>query len=104
MTISRRLCPNAPMPKCAGTMSFARPPAWLSELPEQELLLLGLRWRYRLSQREVSKLFGVHEGTITRQIDKLRDRCLEQISKQLIAEGWDGDNLEGFVLTEMGCC
>jgi RNA polymerase sigma factor (sigma-70 family) len=76
--------------------------AWLNELPEHELLLLGLRWRYRLSQRDVSKLFGVHEGTITRQIDKLRERCLEQISKHLIQEGWDGDNLEGFILTEMG--
>jgi RNA polymerase sigma factor (sigma-70 family) len=76
--------------------------AWLSDLPDAELLLLGLRWRYRLSQREVATLLGVHEGTISRQTDKLRDRALEQIGKRLVEEGWTGDDLENFVLTEMG--
>jgi RNA polymerase sigma factor (sigma-70 family) len=75
---------------------------WLTTLSEQEVLLLGLRWRYRLSQRDISHLFGVHEGTISRQTDKLRDRCLERIGKKLTAEGWTGDDLEGFILTELG--
>jgi DNA-directed RNA polymerase specialized sigma24 family protein len=75
---------------------------WLATLSEQETLLLGLRWRYRLSQRDISHLFGVHEGTISRQTDKLRDRCLESIGKRLTGEGWTGDDLEAFVLTELG--
>ncbi len=75
---------------------------WLDTLNEQETLLLGLRWRYRMSQREISHLFGVHEGTISRQTDKLRDRCLEEIGTRLTAQGWTGDDLEGFVLTELG--
>jgi RNA polymerase sigma factor (sigma-70 family) len=75
---------------------------WLGTLSEQEVLLLGLRWRYRLSQRDISHLFGVHEGTISRQTDKLRDRCLDRIGKRLTSEGWTGDDLEGFILTELG--
>lgn len=75
---------------------------WLDSLSEHEALLLGLRWRYRLSQREISHLFGVHEGTISRQTDKLRDRCLEAIGNRLTSDGWTGDDLEGFILTELG--
>ena len=75
---------------------------WLATLSEQETLLLGLRWRYRLSQRDISHLFGVHEGTISRQTDKLRDRCLETIGRKLTAEGWTGDDIEDFILTELG--
>lgn len=75
--------------------------AWLRELPEPELLLLGLRLRYRLSQREVASLLGVHEGTISRQITQLRDRCFEFVGQKLIADGWTGDDLTGFVYQEM---
>lgn len=75
---------------------------WLGELGEQEMLLLGLRWRYRLSQREVAQLLKVHEGTISRQTDKLRDGALEIIGRKLVGAGWDGDDIEGFILTEMG--
>jgi RNA polymerase sigma factor (sigma-70 family) len=75
---------------------------WLGELTEQEVILLGLRWRYRLSQREVASLLGVHEGTISRQTDKLRDRCLESIGQKLIAQGWGGEELEEYILSEMG--
>ena len=75
---------------------------WLRTLNEQEVLLLGLRWRYRLSQREISQLLGVHEGTISRQTDKLRDRCLETVSEKLTAEGWLGNDLEDYILTELG--
>ena len=53
---------------------------WLSTLNNQEIVLLGLRWRYQLSQREAAQLLKVHEGTLSRQIDKLRDRCVEEIS------------------------
>jgi hypothetical protein len=75
---------------------------WLATLEEQEILLLGLRWRYRLSQRDISHLFDVHEGTISRQTDRLRDRCLDAIGKKLTIDGWTGDDLQGFVLTELG--
>src|SRR5207237_9530641 len=74
----------------------------LGRLSDGELLILGLRLRYRLSQREVAHLLGVHEGTISRQTDKLRDRCLEQISRRLVAQGWTGDDLTEYILTEMG--
>ncbi|OAI48141.1 hypothetical protein AYO44_07730 [Planctomycetaceae bacterium SCGC AG-212-F19] len=75
---------------------------WLTELVEGELLILGLRLRYRLSQREVAQLLGVHEGTISRQTTQLRDKCLEVIGTRLVTEGWTGDDLSGFVLNEMG--
>jgi len=75
---------------------------WLGTIGESELLLLGLRWRYRLSQRDVAQLLKVHEGTISRQTDKLRDRALESIGQKLVMDGWTGADLEGFVLTEMG--
>jgi hypothetical protein len=72
------------------------------ELTDNEILILGLRLRYRLSQREVAHLLGVHEGTISRQTAHLRDRCLDAISQRLVAQGWTGDDLSGFVLNEMG--
>jgi hypothetical protein len=75
---------------------------WLGELADNELLILGLRLRYRMSQREVAQLLGVHEGTISRQTTQLRDRCLEAIGKRLLEEGWTGDDLSGFILNEMG--
>lgn len=75
---------------------------WLDTLTEHESLLLGLRWRYRLSQRDISHVFGVHEGTISRQTDKLRDRCLDHVGRKLTADGWTGDDIESFILTELG--
>ncbi len=75
---------------------------WLGAIDEDERLLLGLRWRYRLSQRETARLFGLNEGTLTRRTDKLRDKALQQIGSQLVSEGWTGDDLEGFILTELG--
>ncbi len=74
---------------------------WLRDLPDAERLLLGLRWRYRLSQREVASLLGVHEGTTSRQTDKLRDGALKAISEQLVVAGWTGDDIDGYILTEM---
>jgi RNA polymerase sigma factor (sigma-70 family) len=75
---------------------------WLAELTDEDVLLLGLRLRYRMSQRDVAKLFGIHEGNVTRRTDKLRDRALKRIGDTLIEQGWTGDDLSGFVLTEMG--
>jgi RNA polymerase sigma factor (sigma-70 family) len=75
---------------------------WVGTLSDAELILLGLRLRYRLSQREVAHLLGVHEGTISRQTTQLRDRCLEQIGQRLLEEGWTGDGLSVFILNEMG--
>jgi RNA polymerase sigma factor (sigma-70 family) len=74
----------------------------LATLSDSELLILGMRLRYRMSQREVAHLLGVHEGTISRQTDKLRDHCMDQIRDRLLAQGWTGDDLGEFVLTEMG--
>jgi RNA polymerase sigma factor (sigma-70 family) len=75
---------------------------WLGGLAEGELLLLGLRMRYRMSQREVAHLLGVHEGTISRQTSHLRDRSLEYIQTRLNEQGWTGDDLSALVLNEMG--
>lgn len=75
---------------------------WLGDLSEEEILLLGLRLRYRLSQREVAHVIGIHEGNVTRRTDKLRDRCLKEIGDKLLAQGWTGDDLQEFILTEMG--
>jgi RNA polymerase sigma factor (sigma-70 family) len=75
---------------------------WLNAIDDEERLLLGLRWRYRMSQREAAKMFGLNEGTLTRRTDKLRDKAMEKIGGRLLSEGWAGDDLEGFVLTELG--
>jgi RNA polymerase sigma factor (sigma-70 family) len=74
---------------------------WLADLSEAEILLLGLRLRYRLSQRETAALLGIHEGNVSRQTDKLRDRCLESIGRRLLEQGWTGDDLSGFIHKEM---
>jgi RNA polymerase sigma factor (sigma-70 family) len=74
---------------------------WLAEINAEEVLLLGLRIRYRLSQREVAQLLKVHEGTISRRTDQLREQCLEHIAKQLTQAGWTGDDLFEMIRTEM---
>ncbi|MFO0967721.1 MAG: sigma-70 family RNA polymerase sigma factor [Gemmataceae bacterium] len=74
---------------------------WLSSLSEKDVLLLGLRLRYRMSQREVAGLLDVHEGTISRRTDALRDQCLEHLGQRLTAEGWSGENLFDFIRSEM---
>jgi RNA polymerase sigma factor (sigma-70 family) len=74
---------------------------WLAELGDNELLILGLRLRYRLSQREVAKLLGIHEGNISRQTDKFSKQCLDHVGKRLTEAGWTGDDLSGFILKEM---
>jgi hypothetical protein len=64
-------------------------------------LILGLRLRYRLSQREVAAVLGKHEGNLSRQTDHLRDKCLECIGTKLLEQGWTGDDLSDYVRTEM---
>jgi len=73
----------------------------MGELTDNELLILGLRLRYRLSQRDVAQLLGLHEGTISRQTTQLRDRLLDAIGQKLIEQGWTGEDLSGYVLNEM---
>src|SRR5262249_25253371 len=73
----------------------------LSTLNDKELLILGLRLRYRLSQREVASVLKMHEGTVSRRTDHLRDQCLEHISKRLVEQGWTGEDLSDYVRTEM---
>ncbi len=74
---------------------------WLAERDEGELLLLGLRLRFHLSQRDVAQLLKVHEGTISRRADQLSQRCLEYLGNRLAEAGWTGDDLFAFVRTEM---
>ncbi|MCS7167917.1 MAG: sigma-70 family RNA polymerase sigma factor [Gemmatales bacterium] len=76
--------------------------SWLESLSEEELLLLGLRWRFRLSQREVAQLVGVHEGTISRKLAQLRDRCLDYLERRLEQAGWAGEDLTDLLYHEMG--
>jgi DNA-directed RNA polymerase specialized sigma24 family protein len=74
---------------------------WFAALADQEVLLLGLRLRYKHSQREVAKLLGIHEGNVTRKIDALSRKCHEQIGQAMRELGWTGDDLQGFILKEM---
>jgi RNA polymerase sigma factor (sigma-70 family) len=74
---------------------------WLASLRESDLLLLGLRFRYRLSQRQVAGILGLHEGNISRQTARLRDRCLEYVGQRLSEQGWTGESLGDFIHKEM---
>ena len=74
----------------------------MEELSDQDVLLLGLRWRYRLTQREVAALLDRNEGNVSRQIAHLRDRWLDIISQRLQAEGWSGEDLTELIEAEMG--
>ncbi len=74
---------------------------WLETLTDKEKLLLGLRVRYRLSQRESATFLGIHESNISRLTDKIRANCLAIIETRLLNAGWSGDDLQTFVNTEM---
>jgi RNA polymerase sigma factor (sigma-70 family) len=74
---------------------------WLADLGEVQLLILGLRLRYRMSQREVAVLLGIHEGNVSRKTGELREQCLQRIGERLQELGWTGDDLSGFILKEM---
>ena len=74
---------------------------WFSDLSDNEVLILGLRLRYRMSQREAAAALGINEGNVSRQTTKLRDRCLERIGQRLQEQGWTGDDLSGYIFKEM---
>ena len=74
---------------------------WLDELSDDEVLILGLRLRYRLSQREVAGLLGIHEGNIGRKTDKLSKTCREFVGAHLHRLGWTGDDVGAYVMKEM---
>jgi hypothetical protein len=71
------------------------------DLSEQEILVLGLRLRYRLSQREVASILDRNEGNISRQTTQLRERCLKAIGQRLQADGWAEDDMAELVQAEM---
>jgi RNA polymerase sigma factor (sigma-70 family) len=74
---------------------------WLQTLSDGDVLILGLRLRYRLSQREAAGLLGIHEGNVSRKTTTLAGKCREQIAARLRTLGWTGDDLDGFIKTEM---
>jgi RNA polymerase sigma factor (sigma-70 family) len=74
---------------------------WLEALPSKDVLILGLRLRYQLSQREVAHILGLHEGTLSRQTDKLSELWKDTVSQKLLEHGWTGDDLSEYVHTEM---
>jgi RNA polymerase sigma factor (sigma-70 family) len=74
---------------------------WLAELNDTALLILGLRLRYRLSQREVAEKLGIHEGNVSRRTTELSKQCQEHIARRLQELGWTGDDLSGFIHKEM---
>ncbi len=92
--------PGGPYERWSGEFQEAAR-CWLGTLNDNELLILGLRLRYRLSQREVATILGIHEGNVSRQTARLRDHCLEQIGRQLREAGWEGDDLDDFLYKEM---
>jgi len=74
---------------------------YLAKLKDNEILILGLRLRYNLSQREVAAHLKVHEGTVSRRTDQLREQCLEYIAQRLVEQGWTGNDLQEYARTEM---
>jgi hypothetical protein len=73
----------------------------LAALTDPDCLILGLRVRYRLSQREAALFLNIHEGTLSRQTSALRERSLECIRQRLAGQGWTGDDLSELVRTEL---
>lgn len=95
--------PNATMEETRWHELFSEAARdWLDTLDDDDRILLGLRWRYKLSQRDAATIVGVHEGTLTRRTDKLREKALELIGTRLINEGWTGTDLEHLILNELG--
>ena len=74
---------------------------WLAELDDGDVLLLGLRFRCRMSQREVANLLSVHEGTVSRNTDKLSKKCQDTLKDRLVEAGWTGDDIFELIRTEM---
>jgi RNA polymerase sigma factor (sigma-70 family) len=75
--------------------------AWLATLNDEQCLLLGLLWRYGLSQREVASKFGIHEGNISKRLDKLTDQFHAFVAARLEEAGWVSGDLYELVRTEL---
>lgn len=74
---------------------------WLAELKEENVLLLGLLVRYRVTQREAARILGINEGNVTRRLNKINTEYHEHIGRVLWNAGWTGDDLNGFIRKEM---
>jgi hypothetical protein len=74
---------------------------YLEEVTDEELLILGLRLRYRLSQRDVAGLLDKHEGTVSRQTTHLCERFQEYVRGRLLEQGWTGEDLTDYTRKEM---
>ncbi len=74
---------------------------WLEGLDDNQVLILGLRVRYRMSQREVARLVGIHEGNVSKQTTRLSEACFAFIGPRLHELGWTGEDLSAFILKEM---
>jgi RNA polymerase sigma factor (sigma-70 family) len=94
--------PLQPHPEPRWRAAFSRAAREsFEQFSEQEILVLGLRLRYRLSQREVAGLLDRNEGNISRQTTHLRERCLNAIARRMQAEGWAEDDMAELVQAEM---
>lgn len=76
---------------------------WIGTLNDRERIILGLRLRYRLDQREVARVLGIHEGNVSKATTQLGEKGKDHILAQLHAHGWTGerDELHEFILSEM---
>ena len=63
--------------------------------------MLGLRVRYRLTQREAASFLGIHESNVSRLTDKIRQNFVQMIEPKLLNAGWSGEDMIAFVNTEM---
>lgn len=103
--------PEAPLPAETRAVDRAERPwfeayrkaasEWLDGLTPDQLLLLGLRWTCRLDQREIAKLIGKHEGTVSRRFDQLSKAESEAVRGALERVGWDGEDVGEFRDVEM---
>jgi len=76
---------------------------WLSGLSDQHMLLIGLRWRYKESQREVAKVLNIHEGNVTRRMTSLSEDFQTRVAGRLRELGWEGEDndLQSYIHKEM---
>ena len=63
--------------------------------------MLGLRVRYRLTQREAASFLSIHESNVSRLTDKIRLNFVQMIEPKLLNAGWNGEDMLAFVNTEM---
>ena len=69
---------------------------WLAGLDDGQVLILGLRLRYRMSQRDVARLVGIHEGNVSKHTTKLSDQLFCLYRPAFARTGLDGRGFEWF--------